>query len=382
MAIGCADERVDDRMASSGDGPAPRLIAEVHVDGVQHDLVPIGHLGGVAVRGDGTMVLRQSQDGRVRFFAADGEVAGSFGGPGEGPGEFRSIGRMGWLGDTLWVLDPQQARMTLVSQDFRLARTIIVPTAARPTPADSGRVPGFPLTIPLSPRPDGGFVAYMSPVDGPDVPEVFRRMSVYGVLDSLGYILGIHATVPVPEDATVRSADGGAASVPFVDRDWFVVAPDGRRSVLARSTRAGEAAGSVQLTVFGESADTVFSRVYPFPAVPIPAAVADSVISGREQRLRALNPGLADAFRDQVRAPANYPPIEMLLVGNDGSIWIERPPSDSGRVYFAIAPDGEPLGSLELPRASYIAAAERAYIWVLERNEVDVESLVRYRVAW
>ena len=129
FAAGCAGDREG---AGAADAPAAGLVEELRIDGVQHNLVPIGYLGGVAVRGDGTIALRQGQDSRVLFFAADGQTAGSFGGPGEGPGEFRGMGRMGWMADSLWVLDAGTARITLIAPDFTLARIMPVPMQARP----------------------------------------------------------------------------------------------------------------------------------------------------------------------------------------------------------------------------------------------------------
>lgn len=44
--------------------------------------------------------------------------------------------------------------------------------------------------------------------------------------------------------------------------------------------------------------------------------------------------------------------------------------------------DGEPIGTSVLPVSSRIAAADLGRIWVLERDELDVEGVVRYAVEW
>jgi hypothetical protein len=378
FAAGCAGDREG---AGAADAPAAGLVEELRIDGVQHNLVPIGYLGGVAVRGDGTIALRQGQDSRVLFFAADGQTAGSFGGPGEGPGEFRGMGRMGWMADSLWVLDAGTARITLIAPDFTLARIMPVPMQARPPAADAGRIPVFPFAIPLAPHADGTFLASLDPGLLPGVPEAFRHVIVHATITADGTVGHIHARSRMPDGSSVMSASGGVASVPFVHRPLYAVGPDGSRSALAESVVEQEQAGSIRVTAFTKG-DTLFTRVYPFEAVAIPQSVRDSTMTAREQDLRARNPELADAFRDQARPPTTYPPVSSLVVGNDGSIWIERPDAGGSRIYFAIAADGEPLGTVDLPRSSRLAAAERGRIWVLERDESDVESVVRYRADW
>src|SRR5690606_38703450 len=141
----------------------------------------------------------------------------------------------------------------------------------------------------------------------------------------------------------------------------------------------GEEGASVRVSALDVRGDTLFTRVYPFDPVPIPQSVRDSTMKARESELRGRSPELADAFRDRARPPATYPPVTSLVVGSDGTIWMERPDAGGMRVYFAIAQDGEPLGTVELPRSSRLAAADRSRVWVLERDENDVESVVRYR---
>jgi len=45
-----------------------------------------------------------------------------------------------------------------------------------------------------------------------------------------------------------------------------------------------------------------------------------------------------------------------------------------------LTPDGEPAGRLLLPARSPLEAADSAHAWVVERDEVDIPSVVRYRL--
>jgi hypothetical protein len=51
-------------------------------------------------------------------------------------------------------------------------------------------------------------------------------------------------------------------------------------------------------------------------------------------------------------------------------------------VYFVLEPDGDPLGIVPLPESSRVVAATSRRIWVIEVDSLEVESVVRYQVAW
>ena len=372
----------DTRMEMSTTQAADSMLqVEVRIDGVAEDLVPIGLM---LVAADGTMIVTQQQDAAIRFFDIDGESMGSFGRSGEGPGEFRSLARIGWYHDTLWAFDSQLARFTLISADRWLVRSILAPMQARPALADSGRIPEFPIAIPIGMLPDGGYHAYLSIAINQDVPERFRNASVYGVITEDGVVDRIIAFVASDPDCCIR-ADGprgtSTASVPFTNRSRYVPSSDGKLGVRAAEVPADDGA-AIAVTVFTTDGDTVFATQYPVTRVAIAPSVRDSISRSRIAQLEQASPDLADAFRRQARIPEFYPAIANLLVGRDGSVWIEEPTADENRLYLALSPTGEPLGRLRLPGHSRIAVAEQSRIWVLERDHDDVQSVVRYRVRW
>ena len=55
---------------------------------------------------------------------------------GSGPGEFRGLGSIGFIGDTLYATDFQQRRTTLFGVDGRYLRTIL----AKPVPAEAVKI--------------------------------------------------------------------------------------------------------------------------------------------------------------------------------------------------------------------------------------------------
>jgi hypothetical protein len=58
-----------------------------------------------ALAPDDRLYVLFPQERLIRAFAADGSVLLSFGGAGDGPGEFRNPATIGLLGDTLWLID-------------------------------------------------------------------------------------------------------------------------------------------------------------------------------------------------------------------------------------------------------------------------------------
>lgn len=78
------------------------------------DVLDVGLVTAVTSSRDGRIVVVDWRDSRLRVFSTNGQPLTSFGGRGEGPGEFRQVSSVGWLADTLVILDRQMRRITLV----------------------------------------------------------------------------------------------------------------------------------------------------------------------------------------------------------------------------------------------------------------------------
>lgn len=78
-----------------------------------------------------------------------------------------------------------------------------------------------------------------------------------------------------------------------------------------------------------------------------------------------------------------YPPLRRLVAGRDGTIWLARSPSTATSTeWLVLDGDGEPIGTVEIPRAMRLMIAERSMIWGTERDEFDVDYIVRYGVSF
>ena len=68
-------------------------------------LIACGTKGDLEVGPNGDIYTFHGQEHNIRVHSAEGRLIRTIGRQGEGPGEFKGSGRMGILGDSLWVLD-------------------------------------------------------------------------------------------------------------------------------------------------------------------------------------------------------------------------------------------------------------------------------------
>ncbi|MDX2262258.1 MAG: hypothetical protein SFU84_11235 [Gemmatimonadales bacterium] len=138
---------------------------------------------------------------------------------------------------------------------------------------------------------------------------------------------------------------------------------------------------SYQVTAIrGDRGDTLFSKRYSFQPIAIPARVIDST---RQEKLR--QPGLSPAMKSGYQAlkyPSHYPPIRRVLVGIDGTIWLqEENGRTASRRWIVLSASGARLGSIEVPAHVGFGAVSRTRLWTIESDADGVQSIGQYRVG-
>lgn len=365
VALGTATCTAPDSDAPALPSAPPTLVEETRIDGDTEALVPIAGYRDpdrtLAVHPDGRIAIGQSQDAEVRVFGPDGTSLLSVG----GPGELLGISRIGWSGDSLWVIDPRQERMTFFGPAGDVVRTARLPVRATPAPDAPDEVPDFEFVYPASPVADGLLLAELSPYVGQELPQGYFDRVTWGVVDADGVIR--EEVIRVSSgDVQVTNQAGEAFVLPFPNRTVDGVSRDGSLLAFARALLDGPEAPSVRVTAVRLSGDTVFDRSYPFEPVAIP----DSVVA------RYTTAGL------DLPVPDVFPPLDGVVVGHDGTVWVEMIEIRGERNYTVLGPAGDLLTTLTLSGDARIAAAERERIWVVERDALDVESVVVYRLEW
>jgi hypothetical protein len=374
VVSGCAERATEGYPGF--EGRVGVLRQELRIDGHAHNLVPIR---AIAVHQNGTIAINQVQDGRILFFSDSGALLGSVGRRGEGPGEFINPFLLGWNADALWVFDGILRRITFVTSSMKIAGLVShVAAAARPAPADSGRFPAFPFAFPQAVGPDGSIYAFFGRQANQVLPEPFTDRRPLGRMNQDGVIRHVVVLLPSSEGAGITDPLG-SASLPFANTAQYQVAPQAGRVGIAMATLEGPDAATFSLTITDLDGDTVVARRYRFEPEPIPTGVGDSVM---EARLQQLSPSLAAAARREARVPPIYPPLDGLVVGNDRSVWIALRERNGHRPYYVVAPDGKPVGTVQLLQGSRVAAATLNTIWVMQPDEFGVQSVLRYAVEW
>lgn len=366
LLLGCVEPRQADAGYPMVGGPAAVLSEELRIDGWAEQLVPIRR---IAVSDQGIIAMSQAQDGQIRFFTAEGEPLGTFGGRGQGPGEFQQPVRLGWQGDTLWVVDPELGRVSFISPSLELARIEShIPRILRLDESGSAHAGVTFSVTPYAPGPEGFLFAGLSPHRrGP--PKPFTDYGTFCYLDPDGEVQRV--ILPLPNDPTAG---------PIRNRPRHDISPLAGRAAVALASLEGRDAGTFSLVSVDLEGDTVFARRYSFKGEAVSAHPVDRLLSFfRKERTAATGRGLMRS----AGGPRILPPFALLLIGDDGSLWIRARLRD-GRVpsYHVLAPNGEVIGTVSLPAGSRVAAARLDRIWVVDQDSLGVESVVRYGVEW
>lgn len=366
--------------ASQKPPPSLRAIPELRIDAADEDLSPVGW---IAVARSGVIAVGQPQDRLVRFFDSRGEALGTFGRDGAGPGEFRYLTIHGWIGDTLWVNDISAHRLTLIAPERTLVRTVPWPTSVSAAGEDSGRAPRFIFVVPWAIYPDGSLLAYASLATDSPRPEWMgpdrQGMPAIRVTRD-GMLTRIVAWRESRDDCSVpvhMPGGRGSAGIPFCAQPLIDLARDGSRMAQATIVQPSRGPGSYRVTVVDARGDTTFSRSYPFTPVSITRKVADSVIAARAAR--APGPAYAAAIR-AMNVPPTYPPLRRILVGRDGTTWLELWTSSGDRTWHVLDGKGDVIGALMVPRRIDIKVGDLGTIWATDTDEDGLESVVRFRV--
>ena len=351
--------------------PLGELEPECRINGYQADLVPITWLGAAP---DGTVALIQAQDNAVRFFNASCKARGSVGRQGEGPGEFQRPVRGGWIGDTLWVSDTGLDRVTLISTAPGYVRTLRPMASARPGPTNAGHLPEYSLVVPYALYPgDTALALGMIPI-GLEPTDSAPRLMLLRVSADGTIQRGI---MPPPQAGQESTVEMGR--VLFYPVPQWAVAPDGKRIATLTFAMSKAVPDTFHVAAVDELGRSIFAVDVPFEPEPIPASVADSAVAARAAGSRLLTPTRAMQAEMRRAIPSAYPAADAVVVGSDHRTWIHLHDSVEGRPWLCLGPGGKVEGRIVLPLRNRIAAADRNALWVVERDSLGVESVVKYQ---
>ena len=324
---------------------------------------------------DGRIVVANTGSGELKVFDSTGHFLRAIGKKGQGPGEFVSLGPVWRIpGDTLVALDFQLLRFSLFapSGDF-------VSSVSGMVRSEHGRV-GTSMRL-LSGRLVGteGSFGDMKETSGP-VRRVPMAVVVLhpgaGGLDTLAVVPGPEVYPALGREAghefpTIRSLEFGRQSV---------VATDGREIFVGSNEPMG-------IRVYQEDGRLVRIIRSATPAEPVTEAHRAQRIRenlARLERQRAPEQIKAE-WRKNEEDPLfaeTFPFYERLLIGTDGSLWVELPrrTEDEGRRYIVYDTSGTAIATVRCPdrvRPYEVGPIEIVGLW---RDPEEVNHVRAYKV--
>jgi hypothetical protein len=326
-----------------------------------------GRIPGVAVAPDGSIHILEAQEHRVTVVDASGRARGSYGRRGQGPGEFMSPGGIGQMGDTTWVVDPAGRRISHF-RDGALVGTSgygSIPLEGREyvvsvVPLESGAVMAFLMRRSLGPAEPPDYTGRLVRVD----PEVPGRQHLAWLEESypLRIRIGTALTTPYLIDHPIHRVSRDGSTIVVVERPF----PDGAQA-------------RTRVTLMDSSGDTIYSRVLPSPAIPIPSTFWDARWAERERALPE-SPVTRAQFDRASRLPTAFAPASAVHVGGDRSVWIAgaEVPDRTTRAWTVLDAEGNERFAVDLPSGFRVHHASEKAVWGVGEGELGVATVERY----
>ena len=379
--------------ASPPDDPKiPRLVAARDTSFAPSEDVKaqLTLVGAIRVAADQSVYVADRRRLTVLHLDARGAALGSLGSQGEGPGEMLGFGSMGWHGDSLWVADPMLRRVTVYPERGAQVHTI---SYAMPL-SDSDLQPGASRRVLANGAPPLAVVGEDAFLVAPGLGSIDFRSTdspktalllvtrQFEILDTL-------ARLPMGHTAMVFAWSTGEVMIPqpFGDDPMVAAASDGSLVVAVERTAATQP-GSNSFTVraFGPRGEVRYTRQLSYQPLSIPRVSVDSFMTnffaGIPQSSRGL-PVTRDSLTEHLFLPRYYPPVQTLIVGRDGTVWLkmrDAAASPGKAEWLVLGAHGFELARVQVPSDLAVLEAERGTIWGVEYDADDVPSLVRYVV--
>lgn len=311
---------------------------------------------------DGRIVIANAGTNELRFYDADGSFLFTRGGEGGGPGEFRSLGDIWTLGDSLYLFDFNQMRVTAYSTSGEFGRTFRVretPDGAFPFP--EGVLAPHYLLVRRSP-PDAELNAGFN-----RDTSLYLRYTLDGEpLDSLGWFPGHESYFGSGEDFTYGT------SAPYGLHAYMLAAADllyyGSSDTYEIELRA---------------ADGTLRRLIrrPIPNPPVTEEEVEEFHRNFEERRERMAPIWRNLY-SQMTLPETKPAYGRLLVDSEGNLWVADYSQERGAdgTWSVFDPEGRFLGSVETPTGGRVLQIGSDFVLGIWRDELDVEYVRLYEL--
>lgn len=298
---------------------------------------------------------------QIHVFDPDGRPHEPWGRRGSGPGEFATPYSIAWLGDSMAVLDPGNARITLLGTDGKWARQWA-----------TGRLSGGGNFLRLYRTPPHGFWQIdLRPTESGGQEQLFVQFTTEGPADTLSVVSQPHLFA---NRVRCDAPDGwvGSFSQPFGPMPLVIPNAAGEQVVAATT--------DYRITLIGREKDTLRMLERPVEAVPVTDAEWEE--GQREMReWRTEHPG-AHCNRTSWDRVATKPVLKSMFTDDAGHLWVEVETA-KGLVYDVFSMDGTLIASVSgLPPSGDIDPSVVAgRIAIVVKDSLDVQSVKVFRLG-
>lgn len=73
-------------------------------------------------------------------------------------------------------------------------------------------------------------------------------------------------------------------------------------------------------------------------------------------------------------------PIRQVIMGSDGTLWLRTQRQAGHDPWLVLDPSGDSIGTLLVAPGSSLNQPSAGVVWMVERDQDDLPSVVRYRV--
>lgn len=340
-----------------GDKADLRRIARIGREGSDTELYRVTSARFMA---SGELAVANSGTGEIFVVTGEGDLVRRLGGRGEGPGEFSVVTSLhvGGAG-SLVAYDDRWARLTSFSSTGELMGTRKL---TDPSPIAD--------LIPLVASMDGPVLAvygdnrhFGSNEIRQDTTPLFRFMPESLDPDTLGMWAG-----------RVWSFQGVSAGM---SRTTLAFGPDLLRS--GRGERGALAETHTALVqVYSADGEPTMRIDWNEEHRPVTDAEYEDWQDKRRSELKDYPEEVQEEFATAPRFDT-HPLSKGILVGSDGSVWI-APTALGGQQWVRFGANGDQLPSVRVPREAQLLDYAAGRLAALEKDDLDVETVVIYEV--
>ena len=329
-----------------------------------------GQIAAVDVLSDGRIAVLDQQAQRVKIYGPDGTYEQSFGGPGNGPGEFSpgTIALFVGRGDTIVVPDMGNQRVT------------VIPTEGEPTSFPLNMEQGIPVGFDISDR--GVLVSQRRAVN-------FADPAARTEADDLVLAQTYDGTIL---DTLLTPRRGGTFEMTSSGPRFTLFAAEPQWATLSDERLAYASNDAYRISVYGPDGELERIVTFPHEVQPVTGAeqeiVLDMVRASMERS--GAPPQAIDQMVGAMGFADNWPAFARLRGGPHGTLWVQRlrdlsdmsdderdnwnPQLDQGGpIWDVFESDGRYGGGVELPARFTPFALEEDRIYGVFRDDFDVQ---------